>query len=115
MKVKVTVWTLASDDDNGTQAAVFLTEREAEIAMIEAVWEGDANKSNREYAIRLLNSRTEVDLDELAEWKEDAIAGTLNTYSIDSHELEIEIPEVVTTEKVRKALVELLEEVKNPP
>jgi hypothetical protein len=37
MKVKITVYTLASDDDRGTMGQVFATEEEAVDALLEAI------------------------------------------------------------------------------
>ena len=83
--MKITVWTLASDDDNGTQAAVFATEHEAQTAYFAAVFteEGPTQRA----AKKALDAG---DYDELHEIGQDYTEGSLDTYNIDSNEIQTE-------------------------
>ena len=86
--MKITVWTLASDDDNGTQAAVFTTEHAAQTAYYNAVFtEPEAGTAER--AKDALDTKNYDYLHDIAQ---SYLDGSLDTYSIDSQELDIPEP-----------------------
>jgi hypothetical protein len=87
--MKITVWTLASDDDSGTQASVFSNEYAAEQAYFEAIFteEGPTQREAR----KALDSG---DYDELHDIAQKYLEGSLDTYNIDSQVVEVQcVPE----------------------
>lgn len=90
MKVNVTVWTLASDDDSGTRAAVYATEHEVWEDYFSCVFsDGDDvyDDAKRNAARAALDAR---DYDELSDLGQAYSEGSFDTYSVDSQTLEIE-------------------------
>jgi len=83
LKVTITVFSLASDDDSGTRAEVFATEREAVNALLDQL---RCSEQEREGMIAAYFAQTDDFYEKLDQWKSD-----LDTYSIDQHTLEIEI------------------------
>jgi hypothetical protein len=83
--MKITVWTLASDDDSGTQASVFSNEYAAEQAYFEAIFteEGPTQREAR----KALDSG---DYDELHDIAQKYLEGSLDTYNIDSQVVEVQ-------------------------
>jgi hypothetical protein len=87
MKHTVTVYTLASDDDYGTKAEVFADEREAVrtlVIRLKYIAEGGDG-----IVEKLIETYFDPDGDfyeDIAEYKTD-----YDTYSVDSHTLEIEV------------------------
>lgn len=89
--MKIKVWTLASDDDNGTQAAVFATERLAYEAFTAAVFP-DASDDDYDRAYSLLGVATlSLDFSALDEFLQES-KGSLDTYSVEEHEIEVALP-----------------------
>ena len=89
MKAKITVYTLASDDDCGTKAEVFATEEDAVNNLLDAVgWQDDGRKEMR---------RLYFHPDELPEDCEDwydlirEVKSDNDTYNIDEHTLTVEL------------------------
>lgn len=85
MKVKVTVYTLASDDDYGTRAEVFATERAAVEALLEQLKYTPTDEERQE----LIDAYFDPDGDfyeDISEWK-----SNYDTYSVDVHQLEVEV------------------------
>lgn len=89
--MQIHIWTLASDTDRGTECAVFLTEREADLARIDAVFPNadsdEQDKADKATALELY----ENDDDEFAEFMDHNTA-MMDTYSIDCAVLEIPDP-----------------------
>jgi hypothetical protein len=85
LKTTLTVWTLASDTDYGTEARVFTNERDAHLAILdhEALSLYDADKS------RLLSALDdpEADFYELL----DTLKYYKDTFTVDQHQLTIEV------------------------
>ena len=80
------IWTLAYDDKaNGTGCELFATEREANVSLIERVTEEDTEE--RTEAMRLLDSEDEED--DLWDYLQENCFGMLDTYNIDSQEIEV--------------------------
>jgi hypothetical protein len=92
MKHKITVFTLASDTDYGTQANVFATKREAYLALIDH----PSLKLEPEEKAELLRA-LEGDYAERDDEETDFYAildrfkSAMDTFSVDKHTLEIEI------------------------
>ena len=83
MSLKFTVYTLASDDDNGTQAQVFTSERATVIALLDHL---EVRGEAREQLIKAYFNPHDSGpdfYDMLQEHKSD-----LDTYNIDEHEVE---------------------------
>lgn len=76
------VWTLAWDDDQGTGCSVHLTEREANLELIERLT--DEHTDERDRCMGMLDAEDE----ELWEYMQDNLFESLNTYNIDSQEIE---------------------------
>jgi hypothetical protein len=84
--MKVTVWTLASDDDNGTQTAIFSTEHEAQSAFWNVVFSDNEEAGSAKKAKAALNAG---DYDELHDIAQRYLEGSLDTYNIDEHTIEV--------------------------
>jgi hypothetical protein len=93
----IRIWTVACDDDNGTSTHVFDTEREAEVYRLEQLFSGEEKELTK--AINLLDKASEGD-DEAEEkfyqMVENRLDGSLDTYSVDYHDLQFSIPAQVT-------------------
>ena len=83
--MKIQVWTLASDDDNGTQASVFATEAEAYAAHFDMVFTDEEDVAYAKAKAALEAEDWDVYLDIAQEY----LDGSLDTYSISEQELEI--------------------------
>lgn len=89
MKVKITVWTVAADDDHGTDATVYATEAEALEGLFErARIDGAETRTSLKEAY-LCNDDEDDSRDFYEELSEHT--GTMDTYSIDVQTLETEI------------------------
>jgi hypothetical protein len=85
---KFTVWTLASDDEHGTRAAVFTTEYEAYAAMYFAAFQGEDESLADACALQALTEAKKTgDYSEFLEQVERWLQGSGDTYSVDSHEI----------------------------
>jgi hypothetical protein len=84
--MKITVWTLASDDDNGTQTAIFSTEHEAQSAFWNVVFSDNEEAGSAKKAKAALNAG---DYDELHDIAQRYLEGSLDTYNIDEHTIEV--------------------------
>jgi hypothetical protein len=83
MKKTITVFSLASDDDGGTSARVFATEKEAVAALLDAL----ALDHNSRHRLMQEYSDPEGDFyGRLDDYK-----SAYDTYSIDQHTLEVEV------------------------
>lgn len=88
--MKVKIWTVAADDDQGTRATVHTTEKEAYEQWLE--WQFPSNSDeegepDREAAAAFIERE---DFDGLWEWKGDREFGEpFDTYAIEEHEIEI--------------------------
>jgi hypothetical protein len=80
------VWTLAWDTDEGTGCSVHLTEREANLALIEKLT--DEHTDDRDRCMGMLDAEDE----NLWDWMNDNLFDMLDTYSIESHTIEIPAP-----------------------
>lgn len=99
------IWTLASDDEGGTTSSVHMTERAAYLALIQENLPEEA----REEALK------ELDLDgqeghDFWEWFNDNKKDSLDTYNIDSHEIDVPAqPKLRVVVRVEGGTAEFLE------
>jgi len=88
--MKVEIWTVAADDDNGTRATVHLTQKEAYEQWLEWQFYGELDveaKREMEAAATFIERE---DYAGLWEWKDDREFGEpLDTYVIEKHEIEV--------------------------
>lgn len=89
------IWSLAWDTDNGTGASVHLTERDAYIDMIATTTD---DKDQREEAIRIYDAEQEGSDVDFWEWFDENLRGDLDTFSIESHEIELPTATATPTE-----------------
>ncbi len=91
--MRVKIWTVAADDDQGTRATVHTTEKEAYEQWLE--WQfpsgsDEEDERDREAAAAFVERE---DYDGLWEWKGDREFGEpFDTYMIEEHEIEIPQP-----------------------
>ena len=88
--MKVTIWTVAADDDSGTRATVHMTQRGAYEQWLE--WQFSSEFDDEEIALRKAATAfiEREDFDGLWEWKGDREFGEpFDTYAIEEHEIEV--------------------------
>ena len=90
--MKVQIWTVAADDDQGTRATVHPTEKGAYEQWLEWQFPGESDveeNANRESAAAFIERE---DFRGLWEWKGDREFGEpFDTYAIEAHEIELPI------------------------
>lgn len=98
--MKIKVWTFTSDTDSGMQTGVFATERAAYEAFNQSRCHGgkviEADEIDR--AESLLNAAIQTgDFSDLNEFLQSTLEGTLDSYSVEEHELDMAAPYVLIT------------------
>ncbi len=88
--MRVKIWTVAADDDNGTRATVHLTEKAAYeqwLALQFSDQFDDVESEDRDTAAGFIGRE---DFDGLWEWKGDREFGEpFDTYAIEEHEIDV--------------------------
>ncbi len=88
--MKIRIWTVAADDDEGTRATVHTTEEGAYEQWLEWQFPSESDEEegeNRSTAAAFISRR---DFKGLWEWKGDREFGEpLDTYAIEEHEVEL--------------------------
>jgi hypothetical protein len=88
--MKIRIWTVAADDDEGTRATVHLTEREAYQQWLELQFSGGSDekeKAEKEAAAAFIERE---DYGGLWAWEGDRELGEpFDTYAIEEHEIEV--------------------------
>jgi hypothetical protein len=88
--MKVKIWTVAADDDNGTRATVHLTEKDAYEQWLEWQFSSELDEEEREDRKVASAFIEREDFDGLWEWKGDREFGEpFDTYAIEEHEIEV--------------------------
>ncbi len=88
--MRVTIWTVAADDDNGTRATVHLSQKAAYEQWLEWQFSGELDgeeKKDREAVAALIDRE---DFGGVWEWKGDREFGEpMDTYAIEEHNIEV--------------------------
>lgn len=86
--LRLKIWTVAADDDDGTRATVHTTEKEAYQQWLEWQFAGEPD-ADKDTAAAFIDRE---DYEGLWEWKEDKGFGDpFDTYAIEEHEIEAAI------------------------
>src|ERR1039458_8926408 len=83
--MRITVWSVAADDDNGTYASIHETELAAYRRLIQLTVDSD-NKDDVAKAEAFMEAE---DFDGLDEWIHEEVIEPPNTYSVDQHKLDV--------------------------
>ena len=88
--MKVRIWTVAADDDDGTRATVHTTEKEAYEQWLEWQFPSVSDEEEEEEKNAAAAFIERGDFSGLWEWKGDREFGEpLHTYAIEEHEIEL--------------------------
>jgi len=88
--MKIKIWTVAADDDNGTRATVHLTKKEAYERWLEWQFRGELDEEGKAEMEKAAAFIEREDFDGLWQWKGDLEFGEpLDTYAIEEHEIEV--------------------------
>jgi hypothetical protein len=90
--MKVQIWTVAADDDQGTRATVHTTEKDAYEQWLEWQFPGEFNEDENEDRKSAAAFIDKEDFDGLWEWKGNREFGEpFDSYAIEAHEIELPI------------------------
>ncbi len=88
--MKVKIWTVAADDDDGTRATVHLSQKDAYRQWLEWQFSSEFDEVENEDKDAATAFIEREDYDGLWEWKGDREFGEpFDTYAIEEHEIEI--------------------------
>jgi hypothetical protein len=88
--VRVKVWTVAADDDEGTRATVHVTEMDAYLQWLELQFHGRLDEQERSEKAAAASFIERGDYQGLWEWESERELGEpFNTYAIEEHKIEV--------------------------
>ena len=88
--MKVRIWTVAADDDDGTRATVHLTQKEAYEQWLEWQFCGELDEEGKREMGAAATFIGREDYAGLWEWKGDREFGEpFDTYAIEEHQIEV--------------------------
>jgi hypothetical protein len=88
--IKMKIWTVAADDDQGTRATVHTTQKQAYEQWLDWQFPGESDDEEKDNRIAAAGFIYREDYDGLWEWKGDRGFGEpLDTYAIEEHEIDL--------------------------